>query len=65
MTTLHDRLVDLAEVAPEALPAPGLWDRDRDRESQARDGLARLRQLPPDLEVDDPVTAAVAAPPPR
>ena len=27
MTTLHDRLVDLAEAVPVALPAPGLWDR--------------------------------------
>jgi len=32
--------------------------------SQARDGLARLRELVPDLEVDgDPVTAAAARPP--
>jgi hypothetical protein len=27
MTTLHDRLADLAEDSPPALPAPGLWDR--------------------------------------
>ncbi|MDX6375378.1 MAG: hypothetical protein QOD98_4366 [Nocardioidaceae bacterium] len=34
--------------------------------SQARDGLARLRELVPDLEVDgDPVSAAAGAPPPR
>jgi RNA polymerase sigma-70 factor (sigma-E family) len=34
--------------------------------SQARDGLARLRTLLPDLEVDgDPVSAAAGAPPPR
>jgi RNA polymerase sigma-70 factor (sigma-E family) len=34
--------------------------------SQARDGLARLRVLLPDLEVDgDPVSAAAGAPPPR
>ena len=34
--------------------------------SQAREGLARLRQRLPDLESDDdPLTAVVAAPPPR
>jgi RNA polymerase sigma-70 factor (sigma-E family) len=33
--------------------------------SQARDGLARLRELLPDLELDEPVSAAVAARPPR
>jgi hypothetical protein len=27
MTTLHDRLTDLAEDAPAAVPATGLWDR--------------------------------------
>jgi hypothetical protein len=33
--------------------------------SQARDGLARLHMLLPDLEVDgDPVTAPSGAPPP-
>jgi RNA polymerase sigma-70 factor (sigma-E family) len=33
--------------------------------SQARDGLARLRDLVPDLEVDDdPISAAAGAPPP-
>src|SRR3954467_4864466 len=26
MTTLHDRLADLAEDAPAAQPEPGLWD---------------------------------------
>ena len=33
--------------------------------SQARDGLARLRELLPDLELDEPVSASAAAPPPR
>jgi RNA polymerase sigma-70 factor (sigma-E family) len=33
--------------------------------SQARDGLARLRELLPEVELDDPVSAAVAARPPR
>jgi RNA polymerase sigma-70 factor (sigma-E family) len=34
--------------------------------SQARDGLARLHTLLPDLDVDgDPVSAAAGAPPPR
>src|SRR6478735_5287012 len=29
MTTLHDRLADLAEDAPPGGPAPDLWDRGR------------------------------------
>lgn len=29
MTTLHDRLADLAEDAPDGGPVPGLWDRGR------------------------------------
>jgi hypothetical protein len=33
--------------------------------SQARDGLATLRRLLPDLEVDEPLNSAAAAPPPR
>lgn len=33
--------------------------------SQARDGLARLRQLMPDFEVDDEISVAVAGRPPR
>ena len=33
--------------------------------SQARDGLARLRALLPDLELDEPLTASAAAPRPR
>lgn len=33
--------------------------------SQARDALARLRQVLPDLDVDEPVTASAGARPPR
>ena len=33
--------------------------------SQARDGLARLRELLPDLELDEPVSSGAAAPRPR
>lgn len=33
--------------------------------SQAREGLAKLRELLPDLELDGPVSAAVAGRPPR
>jgi len=33
--------------------------------SQARDGLARLRELLPDLELDAPVSSGAAAPQPR
>jgi hypothetical protein len=40
MTTLHDRLVDLAEAAPEALPAPGLWDRGLSYRRRRRAGTA-------------------------
>ena len=33
--------------------------------SQARDGLARLRELLPDLELDEPVSSAAVARRPR
>jgi hypothetical protein len=38
MTTLHDRLADLADEAPTALPAPGLWDRGRRYHRRRRAG---------------------------
>ncbi|GAB3784052.1 hypothetical protein [Nocardioides ungokensis] len=38
MTTLHDRLADLAEEAPGPLPAPGLWDRGRRYRRRRRAG---------------------------
>src|SRR4051794_28700803 len=38
MTTLHDRLADLAEDAPSGGPAPELWDRGRRYQRRRRTG---------------------------
>ena len=38
MTTLHDRLADLADEAPASLPDPGLWDRGRRYHRRRRAG---------------------------
>ncbi|MEP9365377.1 hypothetical protein ABLE68_20590 [Nocardioides sp. CN2-186] len=38
MTTLHDRLADLAGEAPAAVPDPGLWDRGRRYHRRRRAG---------------------------
>ncbi|GAA1155527.1 hypothetical protein [Nocardioides aquiterrae] len=38
MTTLHDRLADLADDAPPGGPAPGLWERGRRYHRQRRAG---------------------------
>jgi hypothetical protein len=38
MTTLHDRLADLAEEAPQGLPAPDLWGRGRRLDRRRRVG---------------------------
>lgn len=38
MTTLHDRLADLADEAPASLPTPGLWDRGRRYHRRRRTG---------------------------
>lgn len=40
MTTLHDRLADLADDAPPGGPAPDLWDRGRRYHRQRRAGTA-------------------------
>lgn len=40
MTTLHDRLADLADDAPPGGPAPGLWDRGRQYHRRRRAGTA-------------------------
>ena len=38
MSTLHDRLADLADDAPPGGPVPGLWDRGRRYQRQRRTG---------------------------
>ena len=40
MTTLHDRLADLADDAPPGGPAPDLWERGRRYQRQRRAGTA-------------------------
>lgn len=42
MTTLHDRLAELADEAPVALPAPGLWERGRRYGRVRRTGTAAI-----------------------
>lgn len=42
MSTLHDRLVDLASDAPAATPDPGLWDRAARVHRRRRAGTAAL-----------------------
>ena len=42
MTTLHDRLADLADEAPTSLPAPGLWDRGRRYHRRRRAGTLAI-----------------------
>lgn len=42
MTTLHDRLADLAENAPVGAPAPGLWDRGRRVHRRQRVGTVAI-----------------------
>lgn len=42
MTTLHDRLAELADEAPVALPAPGLWERGRRYRKLRRTGTAAI-----------------------